>query len=810
MGIINVLDFQVANLIAAGEVVERPASAVKELLENALDAGATEITVEIKRGGTTFIRVSDNGCGIAREDMPVAIRRHATSKIATERDLDGITTLGFRGEALAAISSVSTMRIMSRRKEDTVGTVLTAEGGLVTDLSDAGCKPGTTVIVEELFANVPARRKFLKKDSSEAMAVASIVEKIALSRPDIAFKFISDGAVKLQTRGDGKVAGAIYAVMGREFASKLIEVNSLTDGIEVRGYIGTPINVRANRNFQNFFLNNRYIKSKTATAALEQAFNSYMETEKFPCCVLHIYIHPSFVDVNVHPTKMEVKFSNERLVFDAVYCAVRNALEEATDRPEIKFEPHHMTPDQRSIYNAFVPVYDRISDAEGKVLTQKQLFDDTPEPISQAEGIPQETAQFVPPEQLPTPNAAQALPQEPSPIQDAAQILPTGLSQESEANCPPAPPLPTDADAPPVRGGLSLSLDDLAETVAPETAPLPPAQSASADSPAADDSPATVRYNPLFADLQFEDIPVAPFERAPSEASGKAGADGSVADAPVLGTAVADGSVADASASGAPTDDTPATDAQGAGSPTEAASPEPFIPSSDEARPALTDVFGRMSEPGSFLFNLSAGAERKSGEEEKPYRILGIAFHAYVFVESEDAVLMIDKHAAHERILFEDMKRIMREQAGTLQLLMLPLEIPVGKEEIAAAEEYRAEISAAGFAFEINVESSTLFCTQIPSLLTTDRAADLLVAMIGSLANGTGSVDVTRKAYFEEALYQASCKAAVKAGRIDRDEDVAWVVARLFETPDILYCPHGRPVALVLKKSRIEHYFKRT
>ncbi|MGM9647398.1 MAG: DNA mismatch repair endonuclease MutL [Eubacteriales bacterium] len=798
MGIINVLDFQVANLIAAGEVVERPASAVKELLENALDAGATEITVEIKRGGTTFIRVSDNGFGIAREDMPVAIRRHATSKIATERDLDGITTLGFRGEALAAISSVSAMRIMSRRKEDTVGTVLTAEGGLVTDLSDAGCKPGTTVIVEELFANVPARRKFLKKDSSEAMAVASIVEKIALSRPDIAFKFISDGAVKLQTRGDGKVASTIYAVMGREFASKLIEVNSLTDGIEVRGYIGTPINVRANRNFQNFFLNNRYIKSKTATAALEQAFNSYMETEKFPCCVLHIYIHPSFVDVNVHPTKMEVKFSNERLVFDAVYCAVRNALEEATDRPEIKFEPHHMTPDQRSIYNAFVPVYDRISDTEGKALTQKQLFDDTPEPISQAEGIPQETAQFVPPEQLPTPNAAQALPQEPSPIQDAAQILPTDLSQESEANCPPAPPLPTDADVPPARGGLSLSLDELAETVVPETAPLPSAPSASADAPAAAVSPATVRYNPLFADLQFEDIPVAPFERAPSEASGNR----SVANAAVLGTAVADGSVADAPASGAPAPaapafTAPATDVQSA-------------PSSDEARPALTDVFGRMSEPGSFLFNLSAGAERKSGEEEKPYRILGIAFHAYVFVESEDAVLMIDKHAAHERILFEDMKRIMREQAGTLQLLMLPLEIPVGKEEIAAAEEYRAEISAAGFAFEINVESSTLFCTQIPSLLTTDRAADLLVAMIGSLANGTGSVDVTRKAYFEEALYQASCKAAVKAGRIDRDEDVAWVVARLFETPDILYCPHGRPVALVLKKSRIEHYFKRT
>jgi DNA mismatch repair protein MutL len=767
MGIINVLDFQVANLIAAGEVVEPPASAVKELLENALDAGATEITIEIKRGGSTFIRVSDNGCGMAREDMPIAIRRHATSKIATERDLDGITTLGFRGEALAAISSVSTMRIMSRRKEDAVGTVLTAEGGLVVDVSDAGCKVGTTVIVEELFANVPARRKFLKKDSSEAMAVASMVEKLALSRPDIAFKFISDGALKLQTRGDGKVAGTIYAVMGREFTSKLIEVNALTDGIEVRGYIGTPINVRSNRNFQNFFLNNRYIKSKTATAALEQAFDSYMETEKFPCCVLHIYIHPSFVDVNVHPTKMEVKFSNERLVFDAVYCAVRNALEEATERPEIKFEPHHMTPDQHSIYNAFVPVYDRISDTEGKTLTQKQIFDDTPEPISQAEGVPQDIPVFAPP--------------------------------------------PTDADAPPApaRNTPLFDLNELAATPVdlpdlpvsvPAAVPAPPTVTEPAPAaPVAEQAPkgeATEGYNPLFADLQFEDVVVT--HRESPDLSPPV----SPADAPPANRS----------------ETKPALTQPIFALPEDAPVQENIQPSPETApairddapTPSLTELFGSMSEPGSFLFNLSNGAHRKSATEEKPYRILGTAFHAYVFVESEDSVLLIDKHAAHERILFEDMKRIMAEQAGTLQLLILPLELTLSKEEIAAAIDYREEISAAGFSFEISEENSILYCTQIPSLLTSDRAADLLVAMIGALANGTGSVDVTRKTYFEEALYQASCKAAIKAGRIDRDEDIAWVVARLFENPDILYCPHGRPVALVLKKSRIEHYFKRT
>jgi DNA mismatch repair ATPase MutL len=306
-------------------------------------------------------------------------------------------------------------------------------------------------------------------------------------------------------------------------------------------------------------------------------------------------------------------------------------------------------------------------------------------------------------------------------------------------------------------------------------------------------------YNPLFADLQFEDViithepkteAVAPAPTVVESSAGVLKTDPETASTPTVPALLDDAPVQRDAPSTSETDSVVNADAPHA--------------------PTLTELFGSMSEPGSFLFNLSTCAQRKSATEEKPYRILGTAFHAYVFVESEDSVLLIDKHAAHERILFEDMKRIMAEQAGTLQLLILPLELPLSKEEIAAAIDYREEIAAAGFAFEISEEDSILYCTQIPSLLTSDRATDLLVAMIGALANGTGSVDVTRKTYFEEALYQASCKAAIKAGRIDRDEDIAWVVARLFENPDILYCPHGRPVALVLKKSRIEHYFKRT
>ncbi|MBQ8416276.1 MAG: DNA mismatch repair endonuclease MutL, partial [Clostridia bacterium] len=336
MGKINVLPFAVANLIAAGEVVDRPASVIKELMENAIDAGADRITVEIQNGGVTFMRVSDNGCGMTPEDLPVAIRRHATSKIREAADLDGILTLGFRGEALAAIASVSDVRIISKTEDAQLGAVLEAHNGNIVSVSEQGCSTGTSVIVENLFANVPARRKFLKRDVTESMAVSANVEKVALSNPQISFRLIIDGNLKLETAGDGNLQNTIYSVFGKEFASRLIQVNSDNDGIEVSGFIGRTDNFKANRNYQNFFINGRFVKSKTAMAALEQAYTSYMPPEKFPACVLYIKINPSRVDVNVHPAKLEVKFSNEKAVFEAIYYTVRTALESNVTRPSMQ------------------------------------------------------------------------------------------------------------------------------------------------------------------------------------------------------------------------------------------------------------------------------------------------------------------------------------------------------------------------------------------------------------------------------------------------------------------------------------------
>ena len=334
MGKINILDKHVAELIAAGEVVERPSSVIKELVENSIDAGATAVTVEIKNGGVTFMCVADNGCGILREDIRPAFIRHATSKVQKEDDLDAIATLGFRGEALASVSSVSHLELITKSFEEELGTRYLIEGGEEISLSDAGCPDGTTFIIRDLFYNVPARMKFLKTDMAEGNAVSNVIDKIALSHPEIAITYIREGKQALHTAGDGKLLSAIYAVYGREFANALIPVDYTLGGIRVSGYLSRPENARPNRNMQNFFINNRYVISKTAMAAITEACKGVVMVGKFPSCVLNIELSYNAVDVNVHPTKLEVRFVNERPVFDAVYHAVKTALQDGEQRIE--------------------------------------------------------------------------------------------------------------------------------------------------------------------------------------------------------------------------------------------------------------------------------------------------------------------------------------------------------------------------------------------------------------------------------------------------------------------------------------------
>lgn len=667
MGNINVLDISVANLIAAGEVVERPASVVKELIENSIDAGAENITVEIKNGGVSLIRVTDDGCGMSKYDLPVCILRHATSKIKTKHDLNMIKTLGFRGEALAAIASVSRLRIITKQKGG-AGYVLESHGGTVSKVEETGCANGTSVIVEELFGNVPARRKFLKKDSTEASAVMSICEKTALSHPEISVSFICDNVLKFRTAADGKLKNTIYSVFGREFANNLLKIDGQADGIEVQGYIGTPSNSRPNRNMQIFFVNGRYVKNKSIQAALEAAVQSYVPTEKFPTAVLNVTIHPGFVDVNVHPAKTEIKFSSEKTVFDAVYLIIKDAVDKSTQRPTLKIE------DISKPAVRFTPVEDgRTESLQKRQIAQAGIF-----------------------------------------------------------------------EAPAAKPEIS--------TVSPkydEKSTVTPTQSKV--------TPPDEKYIP-------NDLKPMTYEYIPSDL-----------DVPVF--------------------------------PSSFHSPTVTLPDKSEAEKPAFDAKAeevKVQEP----------VKTEEKEEYKPtklkgeYKLKGEIFNTYLIVESGDEAYIIDKHAAHERIIFEELKLGVKIKAGYSQMLMIPLEIPLSDEEASAGEEYREEITKTGFSYEITSGMAKVF--EIPSNLTEGAAVDLFITILGELSSGTGNAVTSRDLLYEKALYQSACKAAIKAGDLNTREELEALVDRLMACPEITHCPHGRPVAFIMTRSSVERRFGRT
>ncbi len=682
MGKINVLPFAVANLIAAGEVVDRPASVIKELMENAIDAGATRITVEIQNGGVTFMRVTDNGCGMDAEDLPTAIRRHATSKIKTAEDLDGILTLGFRGEALAAIASVSDVRIISKTEDAPFGAMLEAHAGEIVGVFEQGCSTGTSVIVENLFANVPARRKFLKKDVTESMAVTANVEKVALSHPEIAFRLIVDGSTRLETAGDGMLKNTVYAIFGKEFASRLIEVESEQDGITIKGFIGRSDNFKANRNYQNFFINGRYVKSKTAMAALEQAYTSYMPPEKFPACVLFITINPSRVDVNVHPAKLEVKFSNEKPVFEAIYYTVRTALESNATRPSMQLD---VTQRKRQsgfagrVSDATVPVTERRESLEKQQISYD--LGGTMQPQPQTRMTSEEYRRLYADPARTSKNTIPVFREETPPVVvETQKNVPVVTVNEPQKPVPVPTPTPT---------------------------PQPKKE---------------------------PDFPPMPKEQPAPEVK------------------------------------------------REAVKSEP-----EKAQPAPAPTEAR---------------------QVPYYRIVGEVFHAYVIVETEDKMLVIDKHAAHERILFEELKAGLGAMAAESQLLMLPIDVMMTGAEVEALREYADELERIGFA--LRFARNTVSADAIPSGVQENAVPDMLGAMAGRILNSTGSVKLTRDILFEKALYQAACKAAIKAGREYADEHIKWIVGKLMEIPNITFCPHGRPVALELSHHTLDKQFDRT
>lgn len=381
---VKLLDKHTAELIAAGEVVERPSSVIKELIENSIDAGATFITVEIKRGGTEMLRITDNGCGISSGDVPTAFLRHATSKITTGADLDAISTLGFRGEALASIAAVCRVELITRSTEESVGTRYLIEGGEEISNEETACAVGTTIIARDIFFNTPARMKFLKKDVAEGNACASAIDRIALSHPEVSFTFIRDGKENLRTPGDGNQLSAIRAVYGKEFANGLMPVKYALNNVSVEGYVSKPVNARPNMSMQIFFINGRYVKSRTMQVALEEACKGAVMIGKHPACVLNMKISCAAVDVNVHPAKLEVRFTNEKPVFDCVYWGVKNSLSENDERKEMKIpekKPVSTKPPLPTELTGATQttIFKPTAEAENKTVNQPQIIETMPE-----------------------------------------------------------------------------------------------------------------------------------------------------------------------------------------------------------------------------------------------------------------------------------------------------------------------------------------------------------------------------------------------------------------------------------------------
>lgn len=636
---IQVLDKQVAELIAAGEVVERPSAVIKELVENSVDAGATVITVEIRRGGVTYMRVTDNGCGIAPEDVSTAFLRHATSKVVSQEDLNAIGTLGFRGEALASISAVSHVELLTRGAEYATGTRYTCGGEELPTLAEAGCPQGTTIVVRDLFFNTPARMKFLKKDSTEGNAVAGILDKLALSHPEISFRLIRDGREQLRTPGDSKLASAVYAVYGKEFSSGLIPVDYQLDHVHISGFVCTPAATRPNRSMQNIFINGRFIRSRTAMAALEEAYKGSIMVGKFPACVLHMLVACGAVDVNVHPTKLEVRFVNERPIFDAVYHGVRSALNQG-DRPkvmEIKrpvlspYTPELQKPDQMKI-NTLNPTEGPLilRDSRAVVLREPERSDPILEILEQV------------PQPVPLPQNSK--------------------SQES---------LYTE----------SIPRPQLVERPRPK--PQPPFQSPS---------------------------------------------------------------------------------------------PQDFPP-----------------QPNSSVFPVNFHR-----------RILGEAFGTYIIVEySSDQLMLIDKHAAHERLIYERLKA--SERGSEAQKLLEPIAVNLDMDEYSALLAHEEEMLRAGFEIS-DFGSGTVLVRSAPMLLDGGDAAAAVMEIAGYLAGF--KTEITTE-HMDWLYHNVACRAAMKAGDHSSREELAALAEQLEQNPQVRYCPHGRPVYILLKKKEIEKQFGR-
>ncbi len=720
MGKIKVLDKQVSELIAAGEVIERPASIIKEVLENAIDAKATAVTVEIKRGGITYLRVTDNGIGISKEDLPTAFLRHATSKVEQEADLERISTLGFRGEALASIAAVAKVEMISKPQDAPMGARIVLHGGEQLSLEEAGCPDGTTLIVRDLFYNVPARLKFLKKDVTEGNAIQGMIEKLAVSHPEISFKFIRDNKPVLHTAGDNQLISAIYSVWGKEFASSLLETTYEYNGVKVEGFLSKPGFVRSNRAMQHFFVNNRYVRSRTCMVSLEEGYKNAIMVGKFPACVLKISLDYRLVDVNVHPAKTEVRFVNEKNVFDAVYFAVKNALSKDNVLKNSVGEPKKTTTPVVSVEDMV-----RLSAREQSAGKNGSL---------QGNGSSRGRGNSSP--------------------GDAFSREKGSQDTFSRMNAPEFQK-------------LFQKSGDFHSNLLSKDAPKSAKRETGAENP-------TEEKVSSFS-KQWEEIPH-PAQSGLSEPK---------RESPSSVVSEKEGETDPNQKSGerSHTAEKEKTVFEEEGGFT-FLSPQSFLRREEEdakqepIQPVMEEVVNRIS-----------------------VRMIGELFSTYVLFQANDTFVMLDKHAAHERILFEKLKKELDLKES--QVLLAPKRLILSAEEYDVLEGNLDRF--AGYGFRFLTGGGVAQITEAPLILHRYDLAGIVQSMIESMMEGKQELAPEE---FEDLLHSMACRAAIKANEKNSPKELEELVRQVYDE-DIRHCPHGRPVGITMSKYEIEKRFGR-
>ena len=721
MAVIHVLDTHTAELIAAGEVVERPASVVKELTENAIDAGATAVTVSIERGGTAMIQIADNGSGIEAEFIPTAFIRHATSKIAREEDLESIHTLGFRGEALASVASVARVELLTKTEADEYAYLYRIHGGAEQGIEPAARPVGTTITVRDLFYNTPARMKFLKKDTTEGNYAADAVTQLALSHPEISFKLVRDGKPQFQTPGDGNLLGAAYAALSRDFAKELISVENTVGSYTVHGLVTPPKQSRASRAMQFFFINGRYVKNRTMMAALEAAYKGTLMQGKFPGCVLFLEMPPQLVDVNVHPAKTEVRFAREKEVFDAVYQSVKGML---------------LTP--QSTERAF-------SFSSGQPTSAAQA------PVLEQQAAAQEDVW----ETSPVKGTALAA--------SASQAIATGAFAARASSDTPAQ-TPGEKCSP----GADFEVHAV------------PAQHGAAEPvySAWGSSLGTLGSAPSMPYRTREKLDIWP-EAEPGEPQGSV--QGESAQGITGQKEAAQGITAQ--------EKNVRSDAVH----TAASGQEP-----DTALQPGTVPFEAEDAPRQTMF-----APLAKEMERRPMRLIGEVFDTYIVTQRGEDLCLLDKHAAHERILYE--KLVAAYGNGGSQLLLTPVTIQLSAEEKDAVLQSESALQKTGLEIE-DFGGGAVVVRAVPADVEPTDTEDLVVELARRLAQNPRDT-VSEKT--EWVLHSIACRAAIKAG----DKTHAAELLRLAE--DVLdgkippFCPHGRPIVLKIPKKELEKQFGR-